>query len=77
MKNRSSGSGYLNGKAAVGVEQDQTARMCRLILLTTLRKNKFRFAYGRIMVQNDCSIQARVVLSGASKTGSPVKTENE
>ena len=70
MKNRSSGSAYLNRRAAEGVEQDQTARMCRLILLTTLRINQSIIATcnGRIMLQNECSIQARVVVSGASTT---------
>ena len=36
--------------AAESAEQDQTARMCRLILLFTHRKDKFRIPNGRIRV---------------------------
>ena len=41
----------VNDRTADSVEQDQTARMCSLILLYTLRKITFVMANCRIMVE--------------------------
>ena len=38
----------INDRAAESVKQDQTARMCRMILLYTIRKNKWMVENARI-----------------------------
>ena len=42
----------INDKALESSDQDQTVRMCRLILIYTLRKNKDMLANAKIMVKD-------------------------
>ena len=42
----------IHNRTAESAEQDQTARMCRLILPYTLRKNKPSVTKGKIQVDN-------------------------
>ena len=50
----------MNYKAAEGVEQDQTARMCRLILIHTIRKSIV--SNGRTSAHNTISIDRCLAL---------------
>ena len=48
-----------NKRKVKSVEQDQTARMCILILLNTLLKNKSMVTNSRIMIKTSRSLDVR------------------